>query len=474
MQLKLHTEELKPAAMYGLVNHTARGGLRPSFTAVKRELWAIPPAGTFTMTKGPHYQFHTFESGLRLVSIPMKGTKTVAVYVLVGTGSKYETKENNGISHFLEHMVFKGTTKRPGRMDISRELDSFGAEYNAFTTKEYTGYYAKASSLKLDTLLDVVFDIYLNSKLDDADIQTEKGVIIEEINMWKDVPSRHVGDLFEQLLYGDQPAGWDIAGTKEIIKKLERKDFVEYFNTHYIAENTVVAVAGNIKPEEVKEKTGRYFSMIRHGSPVIKPVAQEAQTTPGLLLEYKKTDQTTLDLGFRAYHMYNEKKYALGLLGVVLGGGASSRLWEEVREKRGLAYSVRAGQHCYTDTGYFCISAGVNNEKALESIEVILEEVRKLKKEGITTQELRQAKDQIAGRMALSLEESDNIAESYAESVLFENRVLTPEEELDKIRDVTLDEVLEVAREVFEERNLNLALIGPFKSETPFKKILKI
>jgi len=420
------------------------------------------------------YQFHTFDSGLRLVSIPMQGTKTVAVFVLVGTGSKYETKENNGISHFLEHMVFKGTTKRPGRMDISRELDSFGAEYNAFTTKEYTGYYAKASAQKLDTLLDVVFDIYLNSKLSESDIETEKGVIVEEINMWNDVPARHVGDLFERLLYGDQPAGWDIAGTKDIIRNLKRPNFVEYFNTHYIAENTVVAVAGNISPAEVKEKTGRLFSMIRHGQPVIKPAVKEFQEKPGLLVEFKQTDQTHFDIGFRAYDMYNEKKYALGILGVVLGGGASSRLWEEVREKRGLAYSVRAGQHCYTDAGYFYVSAGVNNEKVTESIEVILEEVRKIKREGITTRELQQAKDQIAGRMALSLEESDNIAESYAESVLFENRVLTPEEELDKIKQVTLDQILEAARDIFDEKKLNLALIGPFKDNQMFQDLLTI
>lgn len=418
--------------------------------------------------------FHTYESGLRLVAVPMKGTQTVAVFVLVGTGSKYESRENNGISHFLEHMMFKGTSKRPGRMDISRELDSFGAEYNAFTTKEYTGYYAKASAQKIDTLMDVVFDIYLNSKLDESDIETEKGVIIEEINMWNDVPARHVGDLYEQLLYGDQPAGWDIAGTKEVVKKLQRPDFVEYFNTHYIAENTVVAIAGNIDPEDVREKAGRFFSMIRHGRPVVKSVVKEFQEGPQLLLEYKQTDQTNFDIGFRSYDMFNEKKYALGILGVILGGGASSRLWEEVREKRGLAYSIRAGQHCYTDSGYFYVNAGVNNEKAAESIGVVLDEIRKIKKEGITTQELRQAKDQIAGRMALSLEESDNVAESYAESILFENRVLTPEEELDKIRQVTLDQILEVAREIFDASKLNLALIGPFKEEEPFRMLLTL
>jgi predicted Zn-dependent peptidase len=420
------------------------------------------------------YNFHTFESGLRLVTIPMTGTKTVAVFVLVGTGSKYETKDNNGISHFLEHMMFKGTSKRPGRMDISRELDSFGAEYNAFTTKEYTGYYAKASAQKLDTLMDVVFDIFLNAKLAQEDITVEKGVIIEEINMMKDNPARRVGDLFEQLLYGDQPAGWDISGPKETVLKLERQDFVEYFDTHYIAENTVVAVAGNINPDDVREKTGRFFSVIRHGTPVVKPITKESQEAPQVNFEFKQTDQTHFDLGFRAYHMYNEKKYALGILGVILGGGASSRLWEEVREKRGLAYSVWAGQHCYTDSGFFYVRAGVNNEKTADAIKVVLDEIQKVKREGVTTQELRQAKDQIAGRMALSLEESDNVAESYAESILFENRVLTPEEELDKIRAVTLDQVLEVAREVFVPSKLNLALIGPFKDLEPFKKLLTI
>src|SRR3989338_8730563 len=247
------------------------------------------------------HHLHTFNSGLRLVTITMPATKTDTVFVLVRTGSKYETKNINGISHFLEHMMFKGTVKRPGTMDIARELDSIGAEYNAFTGKEYTGYYAKASVSKLDIGLDVVFDIFLNSKFDEKEIAIEKGVIVEEINMYKDLPQRHVGDLFEQLLYGDQPAGWSIAGEKETVVNLKRDQFVNYFNTHYIAENTIVAVAGNVDSEEVKNKVGHYFKTIRHGELLGKLAVKEQQEKPQVLINFKETDQSHFLLGFRSF-----------------------------------------------------------------------------------------------------------------------------------------------------------------------------
>src|SRR3989338_15765 len=243
------------------------------------------------------HQLYKFDSGLRLVTIPMPATRTATVLVLVGTGSKYETKQINGISHFLEHMMFKGTTKRPDKMDIARELDSIGAEYNAFTSKEYTGYYAKASAKKLDTTTDVVFDIFLNSKLREEDIAVEKGVIVEEINMYRDLPQRYVGELFEKLLYGDQPAGWEIAGEKEVVVGLKRDKFVDYFNSHYVAENTIVAVAGNVEPEEVKKKVENYFKTIRHGKTIGKLVVNEKQEKPELVVSYKKTDQTHFILG---------------------------------------------------------------------------------------------------------------------------------------------------------------------------------
>ena len=394
--------------------------------------------------------------------------------VFVGTGSKHESKKINGISHFLEHMMFKGTTKRPGKLDISRELESIGAQFNAFTSKEHTGYYAKASSDKLDVVMDVIFDIYLNSKFDDNAIQTERHVIVEEINMYKDDPPRYVNDLFEKLLYGDQPAGWDIAGEKEIVLGLKRNEFVNYFNTHYIAENTVVAVTGNIDPEVIKEKVAGYFEHIRHSKKPEKPPVVEKQDNPAADIFYKETDQTHFVLGFRSFDMFDERRYALAVLGSILGGGMSSRLFDEVREKRGLAYYVSAGQQPYTDSGYFAVSAGVNNQRAMEAIEVIIDEIKKIKKEGVTPSELQQAKDKAVGRMALALEHSDYVAESVAESLIFHNKILTPDEELDKIKKVTLADIMQVASDVFDGSKLNLALIGPFKEVEPFKKVLKL
>jgi len=426
------------------------------------------------MTEGFKHYFHQFESGLRLVSIPMEGTKTATVLVLVGTGSKYETKEINGISHFLEHMMFKGTTKRPGKMDIARELDAIGAEYNAFTGEEYTGYYAKASMEKLDTIMDVVFDIFLNSKLAQEDIDTERGVIVEELNMYRDMPQRYIYDLFKKLLYGDQPAGWDIAGEKETVMSLKREQFVNYFNTHYVAKNTIIAIAGNVDPEIIKKKAGEYFSAIRDGNLVTKLPVTEKQSESALLIHYKKTDQTHFLLGFRSCNMYDKRKYALGVLGTVLGGGMSSRLFEEVRDKRGLAYYIGADNDTATDTGYFIVKAGVNNEKVYEAIKVVLDEIRKIKDGGITAEELQRAKDNISGSMALGLEHSDAVANAYAGPVLFENKVLTPEEELGKIKKVTLEEVHQVAKDIFDDNKLNLAVIGPFEDEEPFKQILRI
>lgn len=429
-------------------------------------------AGTMKNTFQHH--FHTFGSGLRLVTIPMPATKTATVFVLVGTGSKYETKNINGISHFLEHMMFKGTVKRPGTMDIARELDSIGAEYNAFTGKEYTGYYAKASIEKLDICLDVVFDIFLNSKFDEKEIVIEKGVIVEEINMYRDLPQRYVSDVFERLLYGDQPAGWSIAGEKDTVVSFKRDAFVDYFNTHYVAENTIVAVAGNVEPDEVKKKIESYFKSIRHGKSIGKLAVSEEQNQPKQMINFKETDQSHFILGFRSFSMFDERRYALAVLSKILGGGMSSRLFYEVRERRGLAYYVRSETNPYTDSGYLSISAGVNNEKALDAIKVILDEVNKVKQNGVTEKELKQAKDNAEGSMALGLEHSDGVAMSYADSVLFHKKVLTPEQELGKIRRVTMEQVHQVAKDVCGDSRLNLAVIGPFKDSSKFTEILKL
>ncbi|MBI2064420.1 MAG: insulinase family protein, partial [Candidatus Yanofskybacteria bacterium] len=325
-----------------------------------------------------------------------------------------------------------------------------------------------------DVVMDVIFDIYLNSKLDEDAIQTERHVVVEELNMSNDNPQWIVSNNFEKMLYGDQPAGWKVTGEKETILALKREQFVEYFKTHYIAENTVVAVTGNIEPEVIKEKVADYFEHIRHSKKQEKSPVVEKQDSPSVDIFFKETDQTHFILGFRSFDMFDERRYALAVLGSILGGGMSSRLFDEVREKRGLAYYVSAGQQPYTDSGYFEISAGVNNKRVMEAIKVIIDEIKKIKKEGVTPSELQQAKDKAVGRMALALEHSDYIAESVAESLIFHNKILTPDEELDKIKKVTLADIMQVASDVFDNNKLNLALVGPFKEAEPFKKTLKL
>ena len=428
---------------------------------------------TDTMENTYNHKLYNFDSGLRLVVIPMESTKTATVLVMVGTGSKYETKEINGISHFLEHMMFKGTEKRPDKLDIARELDGIGAAYNAATSKENTWYYAKASVKKIDIVMDVVFDIFLNSKLDEKEVSLERGVIVEELNMYRDTPQRHVYDLFEKLLYGDQPAGWDIGGNNETVMNMKREKLLDYFNTHYIASKTVVAIAGNVDPEEIKSKVEGHFKNIRQGKEFGKPAVVEKQDEPRILLRNKKTDQTNFILGVRSYDKFNDKKYPLGIMSIILGGGMSSRLFSEVRDKRGLAYDIHAGGESYTDSGFFIVKAGVNNQKIGEALEVIMEELRKVRKEGLTAKELQRAKDQVEGSMALGLEHSDAVAETYAESLIFHNKILTPEEELDKMKKVTLDQILEVSSEIFDDKKLNLSLIGPVENKDEFQKILK-
>lgn len=422
-----------------------------------------------------HYDLHTYPNGLRLIIVPMEHTKSVTVLVLVATGSRYETKEINGISHFLEHMMFKGTTKRLGSLDISQELDSIGAEYNAFTSKEYTGYYAKCAADKIDTALDVISDIFQNSKFDEKEMDKERGPIKEEINMYLDHPPRRVAGIFETLMYGDQPLGWDIAGDKENIDKMRHQDLLDYFKTHYFDKNTVIVVAGNIIPGEVKKKVDKYFDNIRNGQRVEPLAAGDEQTEPRLKIEYKKTDQTHINLGFRSYSRFHPKYEALEILAIILGGGMSSRLFTEVREKRGLAYRIRTDMTPYNETGNIVTSAGLNNANLNEGLRVILAEHKKLVEEKVSEKELKRVKDQIQGSFVIGLEQSDDLASFYGEQELLEHKIETPEQRLAKITAVTREDILEVARDVFKPEKLNLAIIGPLEGEQPeITKILNM
>ncbi len=416
----------------------------------------------------------TLKNGLRIITIPVKNTKTVTFLVLVKTGSKYETKEINGISHFLEHMFFKGTKKRPTTLDIAETLDRVGGEYNAFTSKEVTGYWAKVADKNQDVALDWISDMFLNSKLEQTEIDREKGVIIEEMNMYLDTPTAYIGDLWESLLYKDQPAGWRVIGEKENILNMNREKIVDYFKSHYGAENTIVCVAGNISTKTIEDKIMGYFKNINDSKPKEKLVAKDEQSGPEVLVHFKETDQTHLCLGVRAYNLFDPRRYALGLLATILGGNMSSRLFISVRERRGLAYYIRTSAEENTDTGFLVTQAGIDHKNVEEVIKLVLEEYKSLKDKKITKDELKKAKDYTKGSMALSLEPSDAQVFFYAEQELFRKNILKPEEIFKRIDRVTVNDIKKVAEDIFRPEKLNLAIIGPLKEKDKFKNLLKI
>ncbi|MEX2028970.1 MAG: pitrilysin family protein [Candidatus Paceibacterota bacterium] len=413
------------------------------------------------------------KNGLRIITVPMKDNPTVTVLVLVEAGSKYEDKKLNGISHFLEHMCFKGTTKRPGAVDISRELDSLGSQYNAFTAQEYTGYYAKSDARHFNQMLDIVSDVYLNSIFPERELQKEKGVIVEEINMYEDIPQRHVQDLMMKLLYGNQPAGWNIAGEKKNILDMKRDDMVAYKEAHYLPEATVLVVAGKTTPRIVFEQVNKIFGKIPRGNKGRKVKTKEKQIAPQVLIKFKKTDQAHFVLGVRTYDLFSKKNAALSVLNGILGGGMSSRLFIKIREEMGAGYYVRAQNEVYTDHGFFQISAGVDNKRILEVLRAVLLECKKLKDHMVDEDELNKVKEHLIGNMKLSLELSDDIANFYGGQELLKRDIQPARQKAEKIRAVTASQIQALAKDIFQNRKLNLALIGPFEDKHKFLKVLK-
>lgn len=432
------------------------------------------------------YTKETLPNGLRIVTVPMPGVKSVTVLLMVGVGSRYEEKEINGISHFLEHMAFKGTRKRPSALAISSLIDGIGGEFNAFTSKDHTGYYIKAASKHTPLLLDVLSDMLLHSKFDREEIEKERGVIIEEINMYEDTPMRKISDLYENLLYGDTKLGRDIAGRKEVIKSVKREDFVNYVDRFYGPSNTVITIAGNINgfqkiqnPNDKTNPKSKIQNLVTQylGDWQTKPVVQadlmpDGQQEPALLVKYKDTQQAHLCIGYRSFQLGHPDRYKLGVLTAILGGGMSSRLFIQVREKRGLAYYVRSSSEEYSDVGNFVTQAGVDVVRIEDAVKVMLEEFNRIKEEKVTREEISKAKEYLKGRFTLELEDSRSVAGLFATTEVLENTVRTPEEIMKKIDEVTIEDVQKVARDIFKGETLNLAIIGPYKEEERFRKIL--
>jgi len=410
---------------------------------------------------------------MRIVVIPMKESPTVTTLVLVEAGSKYETKEINGISHFLEHMAFKGTKKRTYK-DISRELDALGSLSNAFTWYEYTSYYAKSRNKNFDKITDVISDIYLNSELPEKEIEKEKGVIKAEIDMYEDIPDTKVHLLLDELMYGDQPAGWSIAGTKSNVEKINRDDFIKYRNKNYVAEKTVVVIAGDISPKYVFDKIEKDFSKINNGKGSRKKKTIENQKKPRILIKNKKTEQTHFVFGFRSVNNKDKKLPAIYLMSTILGKGMSSRFFEKLRDEMGVAYYVSSSNYSQSDIGNFRIFAGVNSKRLKEVLKAILEEIRKIQMIEISEKELKKAKEYIIGNTQMNLESSDSIAGWYGSKEIMHLKLETPEEEANKIKRVTAKDIKNVANEIFKNNKMNLSIIGPHKNDKNLLKYLKI
>ena len=373
-------------------------------------------------------------------------------------------------------MAFKGTKKRPTAQDIATLIDGIGGEFNAFTGKEATGYYVKSAVSHVDLSLDVLSDMLQNSKLDEAEIEKEKGVILEEINLYEDTPSRKIGDVYESLLYGDTPMGWDIAGRKEVIKSTTRKIFLDYMQSLYSADNITVVVAGGIDTKKAEKMVEDYFGEMLSFDTLRYEKLVENQVKPSLYIKQKTTEQVHIAVGFRTIPLGNDDKHALSVLSAILGGGMSSRLFSEVREKRGLAYYVRTLSEHYQDVGNLVSTAGLDPKRLEEGIAVIIEEYSKFAKgkANVSAKELSKAKEFLKGHMVLELEDSRSVAAFHAHSELLEKKIETPEELLKKIDKVTLEKVQAVSRKYFVEKNLNLAIIGNFDDRQRFEKLLKL
>jgi len=421
------------------------------------------------------YKKTKLSSGLRIISVPIKNAKSATVLVLVGTGSKYETKDISGISHFLEHMFFKGTKNRPNTLQISEAIDSIGGEYNAFTSKEITGFYAKVAKEHFEKALEWISDLFLNSKFEAEELEREKGVIIEELNMYLDTPITYVSELWETLLYGDQPAGWRIVGEKETIKAFNKENLLDYYKSHYSASNTIICVAGDIgNKAEVKVK--KYFFATKKEKVISKVKVLEQQNQPEVLIHNKKTDQTHFCLGVRTFDLYDKRKYALALLAIILGGNMSSRLFIKVRERNGLAYSIHTSADSTTDTGYLVTQAGINPQNLEKAVGLILEEYKDIKNNKINEKELQKAKDYLKGTTSLSIDSSDSQASFHAVQELLEGKIVELNQKFKEIDKVSINDINKLAKEIFVPEKLNLALIGPVEEseKEKIRNLLKI
>lgn len=424
-----------------------------------------------------NYKIHKLSSGLKVLVAPMPSLESVTTTVWVKTGSRNETPSVAGISHFLEHMVFKGSTKRPSAKAISEAVDAIGGEFNAATSKDWTNFYIKASKENAETAMDVLSDMVLNPLLKSEEIEREKGTIIQEIAMYEDTPMMKIGEVFEELTFAGNQLGEDTAGTPKTVKGIKRDDFVGYRKIHYFPENMLLTIAGGITESGALELAKKYFSHFpsQKSSIFKEKTFKGGQREAQVKIQYKDSEQAHFILGFMGDPRGYKNRFAQSVLASVLGGGMSSRMFIEVRERRGLAYSVRTSIERYQDTGYVGTYVGTDPNKAEDAIKVVLEQYYGIAKGRlpVSKEEINKAKGFIKGQLALSLEDTGAVNSFFGEPMLFMNEALTPDEIIKKIDAVTLEDINKEAKRLFNSKSLNLAIIGPFKDKKKFVKLIR-
>ncbi len=420
-------------------------------------------------------ELFTLPNGLRVFLIDTKAFPTLTTLLLVGAGSRYEHEANNGVAHFLEHMFFKGSKKYPDSFILTSTIEQLGGIWNAFTSKDYTGYFIKATSEHFDTVVDVLSDVLLRPLFDEKEIEKEKGVIVEEINMYEDMPQSLVGDLFENLLYKGNPLGYDVIGTKKTVTSFSRKTFLDYRSELYHPQNSVLVVAGGLNMTKTGETQAKnYLQVIEekfgewaNGTKSNFSSMQEIQDKPQIHVKNKKTEQAHFCLGYRTFPSNDKRRRPLEVLSAILGVGASSKLFMELREKRGLCYYVSTGLQYYHDVGNMVTQAGVPKEiaKVTEALKLTLEEHNKMLKDGFTKKDITKAKEILRGRLLLSMEDSFNVAHFYGKKAVLETKIESPQEVVDQIEKVTDEEIISVAKDIIKPAGLNIAAIGPFEEK---------
>jgi predicted Zn-dependent peptidase len=391
---------------------------------------------------------------------------------MVAAGSRYETRETNGIAHFAEHMFFKGTQKRPRSRDITSTIDSIGGEFNSFTSKEYTGFYVKCAADQRDTAFDILVDMIRNSKFEPEEIEREKGVIVEEMNMYYDTPRDFIGHMYDRLLYGDQPLGWDVMGTKETVRSATRDTLMDYLSRWYKPERTVAGVAGRIG-EDLHDRLQELLADLQPEATTLPdPVTLSKEDSAHVRLHTKQSDQAHICLGVRSYPLVHPDRYVVQLLTTILGGGMSSRLFTEVRERRGLAYYVFGVNNAYTDAGSLYAQAGVDISRIDEAVETIVRELRRMAEEPVPSDELERARNSAKGRFVLQLESPHGAIQYGLRQEVLENQIDEPDYVFRHLDEVTAEDVHRVAHDLIEGRRMYLAAVGPIDDPERFERLL--